>query len=331
VERAQKKEIWMPPVRPAAPLALTALLLGLTLALPAPPAWAAVAKPFNVGQEVDSSYHPTVARIAYDGDQHPVVLVDEAHHESCIVAGRYRPFAELLTKDGYKVRPNRKPLDKESLAAVDVLVLADPLGATGGTGGAGAAGTFKAAEIDAIYAWVQAGGALLLVADPGPSARAAMDLARRFGVDMSQGETFDPEHSGDASTPTSWIPFSRQNNLLADHPITRGRNDAERLATVVTFHGQSLSGPEGSAAFLPLGDAARDRHPDEGIDISAAGRSQGIAIELGKGRVVVLADTAMTTAQELGGGALKVGMNRPDNDDRQLVLNVLHWLTRLLG
>lgn len=318
----------MPPVRPPAQLALTALLLGLTLAFPAPPAWTAGAKTFNVGQEVDSGYHPTVARIAYDGDQHPVVLVDEAHHESYTIGGRDRPFAELLTKDGYKVRPNRKPLDKESLAAVDVLVLADPLGATGG---AGAAGTFKPAEIDAVYAWVQAGGALLLVADPGPPARAAMDLARRFGVDMSQGETFDPEHSGDASTPTSWIPFSRQNNLLADHPITRGRNDAERIETVVTFHGQSLSGPEGSAAFLPLGDAARDRHPGEGIDISAAGRSQGIAIEIGKGRVVVLADTAMTTAQQLGGGALKVGMNRPDNDDRQLVLNVFHWLTRLLG
>ncbi len=324
----------MPLVRPPARLALAAFpLLGLVLALAGPPALAA-AKPFNVGQEVDSGYHPTVARVAYDGDQHPVVLVDEVHHESYIVGGRYRPFAELLTKDGYRVRPNRKPFDKESLAAVDVLVLADPLGATaatGATGATGAAGTFKPAEIDAVYAWVQAGGALLLVADPGPSARAAMDLARRFGVDMSQGETFDPEHSGDLRTPTAWIPFSRQNNLLADHPITRGRNDAERIETVVTFHGQSLSGPEGSAAFLPLGDAARDRHPGEGIDISAAGRSQGIAIELGKGRVVVLADTAMTTAQQLGGGALKVGMNRPDNDDRQLVLNIFHWLTRLLG
>jgi hypothetical protein len=247
----------------------------------------------------------------------------------------------LLTKDGYKVRPNRKPFEKESLAAVDVVVIADPLGAPGAapsaTHTAHDADTahpddpFSPAEADALYAWIQAGGSLLLVADPGPAARAAMGLARRFGVGMSQGETFDPEHSGDANISTAWIPFTRENNLLADHPITRGRNDTERIETVVTFHGQSLSSPEGSTAFLPLGDAARDRHPGEGIDISAAGRSQGIAIELGKGRVVVLADAAMTTAQQLGGGALKVGMNRPDNDDRQLVLNLLHWLTRLLG
>lgn len=283
----------------------------------------------HVGQELDSGYHPTVARAAYDGEQHPVVLVDEAHREIYTVGGRYRPFAELLTKDGYQVRPNRKSIQREILAEVNVLVIADPLGATASA--ASAAATWSPAEIDAVHEWVQAGGALLLVADPGPTARAAAGLAKRFGVDMSEGETFDPEHLGDATTPTAWISFSRQNKLLGEHPITRGRNAAERIETVVTFHGQSLKGPEGSAAFLPLGDAARDQHVDEGIDLSAAGRAQGIAFEFGKGRVVVLADAAMTTALQLGDGALKVGMNRRDNDDRQLALNVLHWLTRLLN
>ena len=85
----------------------------------------------------------------------------------------------------------------------------------------------------------------------------------------------------------------------------------------------------GSATLLPLGDAARDLHADEGVDLSAAGRSQAVAFELGKGRVVVLADAA-TVGAELVAGTLKVGMNRPGNDDRQLTLNVLHWLTRLL-
>jgi hypothetical protein len=317
-------------VRPPARLALALPFLGFlggVLALPAAPAQArAAAKPFNVGQEVDAGYHPTVARAAYDGELHPVVLFDEAHHETYTAVGRSRPFVELLTKDGYQVRPNRKPIRKEILAEANVLVVVDPLATTA----ASAASTWSPAEADAIYEWVQAGGALLLVADSGPTARAAAGLAKRFGVDMSEGETFDPAHSGDASTPTAWISFSRQNKLLADHPITRGRNDAEKIDTVVTFHGQSLQGPEGSAAFLPLGDAARDQHVAEGLDLSAAGRAQGIAFDLGKGRVVVLADAAMTTAQQLGGGALKVGMNRPDNDDRQLALNILHWLTRLL-
>jgi hypothetical protein len=302
---------------------LLLVVLGVALALPVFPARAALR--LNTGQEVDSGYHPTVGRPAYDSEQHPTVLVDEAHHEAYTSTGRYRPFAELLTKDGYRVKPNRSTFQKESLAAADVLVIADPLGADRPSHPA-----FTLAECDAVYDWVQRGGALLLIAGPAPAGEAAAILGKRLGIDMSQGETFDPEHSGAADTPTAWITFSRQNHLLVDHPILRGREVSEGIETVVTFHGQSLKGPEGSAAFLRLGDAARDRHFQEGTDLSAAGRAQGIAFELGKGRVVVLADPAMATAQWVA-GTLKVGMNRPGNDDRQLVLNVLHWLTRLLG
>jgi hypothetical protein len=287
---------------------------------------ASAAGRLHTGQEVDSGYHPTVGRPAYDGEQHPTVLLDEAHHEAYTSTGRYRPFVELLTKDGYRVKPNRSPFQKESLDAANVLVIADPLGT-----GIASHPAFTPAECDAVYDWVQKGGALLLIAGPAPAGQAAAILAKRLGVDMSQGETFDPEHSGDANTPTAWITFSRKNHLLREHPILTGREVSEGIETVVTFHGQSLKGPEGSAAFLPLGEAARDQHVEEGIDLSAAGRAQGIAFDLGKGRVVVLADPAMLTAQQMAGGALKVGMNRPGNDDRQLVLNVLHWLTHLLG
>jgi hypothetical protein len=61
---------------------------------------------------------------------------------------------------------------------------------------------------------------------------------------------------------------------------------------------------------------------------SAAGRAQGVALELGKGRVVVLAEAAMMTAQ-VGQDGHPFGMNVPGNDDRQLAVNILHWLSRL--
>ena len=317
---AYGKEIRMRSIRQRQRLVLTVLGFAFPLFT------ANAAERFHTGQEVDSAYHPSVGRPAYDGEQHPAVLLDEAHHESYTSTGRYRPFVELLTRDGYRVKPNRAPFQKESLDAANVLVIADPLGA-----GTPSHPAFTPAECDAVYDWVQKGGALLLIAGPAPAGQAAAILAKRFGVDMSQGETFDPEHSGDANTPTAWITFSRRNHLLREHPILTGREVSEGIETVVTFHGQSLKGPEGSSAFLPLGDAARDQHVEEGIDLSAAGRAQGIAFELGKGRVVVLADPAMVTAQQMAGGALKVGMNRPGNDDRQLALNVLHWLTRLLN
>lgn len=49
--------------------------------------------------------------------------------------------------------------------------------------------------------------------------------------------------------------------------------------------------------------------------------------------VVVLGEAAMLTAQvmrRLDGTESKFGMNVPGNHNRQFVLNVLHWLSRVL-
>ncbi len=54
----------------------------------------------------------------------------------------------------------------------------------------------------------------------------------------------------------------------------------------------------------------------------------GVALQLGRGRVVILGEAAMMTAQISGDGH-PFGMNVPGNDDRQLALNILHWLSRL--
>jgi len=51
--------------------------------------------------------------------------------------------------------------------------------------------------------------------------------------------------------------------------------------------------------------------------------TQGLAFTLGRGRVVVLGEAAMLTAQVAGPKAFKMGMNAPGNDDRQFALNVL--------
>ena len=62
-----------------------------------------------------------------------------------------------------------------------------------------------------------------------------------------------------------------------------------------------------------------------------AGRSQGIALKPGKGRVIVLGEAAMLSAQLITGpNAMKFAMNRPGNDNRQLALNIVHWLSGLL-
>jgi hypothetical protein len=63
---------------------------------------------------------------------------------------------------------------------------------------------------------------------------------------------------------------------------------------------------------------------------SAAGRAQAIALRFGKGKVVVLGEAAMITAQVVGSNKLKFGMNRDGNDNKQLALNIMHWLSGLL-
>jgi hypothetical protein len=62
----------------------------------------------------------------------------------------------------------------------------------------------------------------------------------------------------------------------------------------------------------------------------AGGRAQGLAFALGKGRVVVLAEAAMMTAQVAGPQRKPMGMNVPGSDDRQFALNTVRWLGRAL-
>ena len=55
-----------------------------------------------------------------------------------------------------------------------------------------------------------------------------------------------------------------------------------------------------------------------------------MAFALGSGRVVVMGEAAQLSAQVFGEGE-RFGMNMPGIDNRQLVLNIMHWLSGLLG
>jgi hypothetical protein len=287
-----------------------------------------VAPPGAFGQQqADPNFDTKVARPAY-ADRHPRVLFDEAHHNFHTAGGRYKPFADLIAHDGYRVTPNTEKFSRATLKGYDILVIANALGAES-MGDPGAANpAFTDAECDAVRDWVEAGGSLLLITDHYPMGSAAEGLAGRFGVDMSKGATFDPANS-DLDRP-SFLLFTRDNKLLGDHPITRGRDESERIRRVLTFTGQSLKGPEGSVAFLKLADTAVDRTVAGNKDVSAAGRSQGLALTLGKGRVVVLGEAAQLSAQVTGPGGRPMGMNVPGIDNRQLALNIMHWLSHLL-
>jgi len=287
----------------------------------------------------DPGFDARVADAAYKSGG-PLVIYDEGHLNSHTASGAYRPLAGLITSDGYQLRVSRRVFSEQSLAGASVLIVALPRGAND----ANDQPAFSEPEIATIDHWVRNGGSLLLVTDHWPYGPAAAPLAQRFDVQMGKGLVEDPLHH-DPARGDSHLVFSEDNGLLRDHPILRGRNPAERIRKVLTFTGQSLLGPPSAVPFLALSDAAIEHPPtvpkverrggdvrvtmDYGASVSAKGRAQAIALEVEKGRVVVLGEAGMLRAQRERGGE-RVGMNVPGYDDRQLAINIMHWLSRIL-
>ena len=82
---------------------------------------------------------------------------------------------------------------------------------------------------------------------------------------------------------------------------------------------------------MKLSDTALDAMPGPlNEPVSAAGRAQGVALKFGKGRVVVMGEAGMLSAQLAGPNKTAFGMNRPGIDNRQLALNIMHWLSKLI-
>ncbi|HEY6122108.1 MAG TPA: DUF4350 domain-containing protein [Pyrinomonadaceae bacterium] len=286
------------------------------------------AYPASAQQMADPEFSTSVEHPAYNKTL-PRVLFDEAHNNFHTTTGRYKPFVDLISNDGYRVVANRQAFTEKVLGTFRILIIANALGAEEMDDEGADHSAFTDQECDAVRDWVRSGGNLLLIADHAPFGSAAENLASRFGVKMSKGFTFDRQNSESGNVST--LIFSRDNKLLLDHPITTGRSAAERIGRVVTFTGQSLKGPARSAVILQLADSARDQADRTSTtNISVAGWAQGIALKEGKGRVVMLGEAAMLSAQLAGPSKFKMGMNYPGTDNKQFALNIMHWLSGLL-
>ncbi|MEO5896043.1 MAG: hypothetical protein ABIS06_10105 [Vicinamibacterales bacterium] len=289
------------------------------------------------GQRVpDPDFDTKVTRPAYTSNG-PRVLFDEAHHNLHTATGLYKPFADLITSDGYRVTSNTGKFTHASLHGFDILVIANALGgpaafAAGASNPAYSAEAslpaFTEEECDVVRDWVAAGHALLLIVDHAPMGAANERLGRRFDIDMSNGHPRDAVNTPKPDNMPGLILYTRERGLF-DHPVTSGRGVEERVATVLTFTGQSLKGPAGSVAFMQLADTAVDHlAPPQNGQVSASGRAQGIALSFGDGRAVVLAEAGMLSAQLAGPNKARFGMNRPGTNNRQLAINIMHWLSR---
>ena len=274
---------------------------------------------------------------------HTRILLDEAHHNLFAAAsGGYRSFVRLVTEEGFSVTANRLPFSSARLASTDIVLIANPNGADAeATVEQRAQPAFADGEADAIREWVESGGSLLLVTDHYPTGAAARALAGRFGVGLSGGWTDDPANRRTLQgygAVFGYLMFSRANGLIGAHPITDGRDASERLRAVTTTTGESIAGPPTGRVLLQLSATAvdwlpppsgtrepaaggvRDFNPCPTCDTRpAAGRSQAIAIEVGRGRVVVVAEMGVLTDYSVR-----------EADNRRFALNIIRWLAREL-
>jgi hypothetical protein len=282
-------------------------------------------------QVSDLQYQPLLPQPAYASGQGPHVAIDEAHQNFHTAGGRYRPFAELLRRDGYRVQGFGQPFSAASLQEVNVLVVANALNPRNVRDWSlPTPSAFSANEIAAVRAWVEKGGSLFLIVDHMPFPGAAGALARAFGVEFSNG--FAAARS--AGQPTTFI-FRLGTGLKAG-AVTRGREERERVTEVATFVGSAFKPPRAAVPVLVFNADFVALEPHQAWQFTPAtpreslqGWCQGAIMQAGAGRVAVFGEAAMFSAQLAGPRQQKMGMNAPEApQNHQLLLNVLHWLTR---
>lgn len=287
---------------------------------------------WNEAQRADYGWDPGDGRPQFTS-RHPRVLFDEGHNNASTagLTGRYWPFGRLLRAEGFALERGHGRFTPERLARTEVLVVANASGAAkpqlfGINLPVKARGerrdpAFSATEVAAVREWVERGGALLLIADHAPFGESAAALAAAFGVTFHGGFVEVPDERSDP------LLFSRANGRLGGHPILRGDRAGAGVERVMTFTGQSLDGPPGADVLLRLPPGAIEYVPSaDSLAPQPAGTAQGIAFERGRGRVVVLGEAALATAQVHRRDHF--GMNSPGNDNRRFVLNALRWLAR---
>lgn len=286
-----------------------------------------------VKQEADKSFLPEIHNPVYDTDSGPVIFIDEAHNNFHTQDGRYKPFADFLRKDGYRVRPFQNLFTGLAPAQVKILVISNALHESNlEKWTLPNPSAFTEEEIEALREWVEQGGALFLIADHMPFPGAAADLAAVFGFKFHNG--YAVHYDKPQRRPP--VIFNRDKETLLEHVIIEGRDHTERIQLVATFTGQAFEIPESAQPLLLFSSdyvlyftKEAGKITDTTPKISAEGMYQGAVMEYGKGRLAVFGEAAMFTAQRFGERAM--GMNDPSaKQNPQFILNIIHWLDGII-
>ncbi len=279
-------------------------------------------------QIADKNYNPVIDNPVYESGKGPVVYIDQGHHNFHTKNGRYKAFATLLERDGYRVQKYQGKFRMKQLNEGRILVISNALNKMNvrhwylPTPSA-----FTDEEIKIVEEWVNSGGSLFLIADHMPMGGAAADLASVFGFGFTNGFAMDTANK-------RYDVFELDSNTLIESKITRGRNASETVSRIVSFTGQAFTIPEDATPILTFPDQFVSFLPDTAWNfnedtktVNIGGWHQGAYKSFGKGKVVVFGEAAMFTAQLAGPNQIKAGMNNEVADENYLLLlNIIHWL-----
>jgi hypothetical protein len=290
---------------------------------------------FCVYQRADMHTDMSVSSPKFKTERLPRVSFDLGHGNFHDIKTTYAPFAILLKNDGILLNTHKSLFTKNTLQGIELLIIANAI-PTKDTD-VKTSSAFTESEINVLTNWIQNGGSLLLIADHDPFGSASSELAKAFGVGMSSVWTVDSLRFNESIGKTTWLEFSEENKGLGQHSILQSQIPQSAVRRVITFTGQSLNFDSSWTSILQLSPYARNYYSRSKADVAASdtttyflvpGQSQLIAREYGNGRIVIAGEAAMFTAQEVRifTKSYHAGFNYKGYDNKNLVLNIVHWL-----
>ena len=283
-------------------------------------------------QIIDTSFTYNIKNPAYSFNKGPVIHIDEYHNNDMSLNNRMFPLIEVLQKDGYQIKSINKSLNEAILNKVEVLTVIGALHESNvNNWKLPTPSAFSDDEIEALLKWINKGGNLLLVADHMPFPGAVKKLSSRLGVEWHNGFVIDSINWGISN-------FSKRDNTLKNHSILNGRHSDEKVNWVATYYGSGFKLKDSTITGLFSFDNPNIvsyqtqeawKMNSDTPTIPSDQLYQAAVMTFGKGRVAIVGEASLFSAQLVGKDKNPVGINYPNkNQNLQFVLNLFHWVSR---
>jgi len=271
----------------------------------------------------DQNFDANVSSPKYDIGKGPKVVIDGSHNNFFTVTGLIQPLIDVLISDGYSVSISDKKFTEKSLSEIDIIVVATPMSRTYKNFFQKYKGAFKKRELEALKKWVEEGGSLLMFSEHFPFDKAIKPLLKTFDIEPSIGETIDFDYS------EGGLIVFKNERLDSSNTIVSGKRTVHKICS---YGGGALTGSN-YTNILKLSENSKNITRKwaftEGGPIGK-GNSQGLAGDFGKGKVAAFGDANGFVAMvfdEGDGRKIKAGMNDPNYDWKNFVLNTFDWLS----